>query len=253
MSFSSRLTILTGGMRRPSWKTSVASAAKLPTALPPISARWPTLATKPNSSPSWKTARITACSGMCAPPRYGIVVQDDVAGLERLDAELLERPAHDEQAGGELRGAELRLPDHVAACRSKSTHEKSRPSLKIGEKAVRIIVIPISRQMFTKLLLMIVSVTGSIACRCALVLRYELQDAVLGARERPLGRDDDRRVHRLDDERPVACSPAARLSRRTTAWPRTRGRGSRPARVRLLVAPAPLSDGSEREGRRLLA
>ena len=46
--------------------------------------------------------------------------------------------------------------------RSKSTHEKSRPSLKIGEKAVRIIVIPISRQMFTRLLLMTARVTGSI-------------------------------------------------------------------------------------------
>ena len=40
---------------------------------------------------------------------------------------------------------------------SKRTHEKSRPSLKIGEKAVRVIVMPISRQMFTKLLLMIAS------------------------------------------------------------------------------------------------
>ena len=91
----------------------------------------------------------------------GIVVQDDVAGLERLDAELLDRPAHDEQAGRDLRRAELGLPDHVPR-RSKSTHEKSRPSLKIGENAVRIIVIPISRQMFTKLLLTIVRVTGSI-------------------------------------------------------------------------------------------
>ena len=46
--------------------------------------------------------------------------------------------------------------------RSKSTHEKSRPSLKIGEKDVRIIVMPISRQMFTRLLLMTARVTGSI-------------------------------------------------------------------------------------------
>ena len=45
----------------------------------------------------------------------GVVVQHDVAGLERLDAELLERPAHDEQAGRDLRRAELRLADHVAA------------------------------------------------------------------------------------------------------------------------------------------
>ena len=69
MLFSSRATIFTGGIRSPSWKTSVASAANEPTALPPISARWPTFATKPQSSPSWKTGRITECSGMCAPPR----------------------------------------------------------------------------------------------------------------------------------------------------------------------------------------
>ena len=50
---------------------------------------------------------------------------------------------------------------------SKSTHEKSRPSLKIGENAVRVIVIPISRQMFTNELLMIVSRTGSI---CAMAV-----------------------------------------------------------------------------------
>ena len=46
---------------------------------------------------------------------------------------------------------------------SNSTHEKSSPSLNIGEKAVRVIVIPISRQTFTKLLLRIVSWTGSIS------------------------------------------------------------------------------------------
>ncbi len=50
----------------------------------------------------------------------------------------------------------------MLACLSNITHEKSRPSLKIGEKAVRIMVMPISRQMFTMLLLMTARVTGSI-------------------------------------------------------------------------------------------
>ena len=114
-SFSSRLTILTGGMRSPSWKTSVASAAKEPTALPPISARWPTLATKPNSSPSWKTPPHHAVLGDVRAASIRVVVQDDVAGLERVDAELLERPADDEEARGDLRRTELGLADHVAA------------------------------------------------------------------------------------------------------------------------------------------
>ena len=44
-----------------------------------------------------------------------IVVQHDVARLERLDTELLQRPADDEQARGDLGGAELGLADHVSA------------------------------------------------------------------------------------------------------------------------------------------
>ena len=44
-----------------------------------------------------------------------VVVEDHVAGLERIDAELLERPAHDEEARRDLGRAELRLADHVAA------------------------------------------------------------------------------------------------------------------------------------------
>ena len=123
MSFSSRLTILTGGIRSPSWKTSVASAAKQPTALPPISARWPTLATKPNSSPSWKTGRITRVLGDVRAAAVGVVVQDDVAGLERVDAELLDRPADDEQARRDLRRAELGLPDHVAVAVEEHARE----------------------------------------------------------------------------------------------------------------------------------
>ena len=50
-------------------------------------------------------------------------------------------------------------------CRSNRTHEKSRPSLKMGENAVRVIVMPISRQTFTKALFRIVRVTGSVASR----------------------------------------------------------------------------------------
>src|SRR3954447_16920352 len=108
--------------------------------------------------------------------------------------------------------------------RSKSTHEKSRPSLKIGENAVRIIVIPISRQTFTYALLRIVSVTGSMVVvlialspmrargQCRARARWrprarpgrvaysrlrQLQRSVGGDVEPPAGRDDDGRVHRL--------------------------------------------------------
>ena len=148
-SFSSRLTIFTGGMRRPSWKTSVASAANEPTALPPISARWPTLATNPNSSPSWKTGRITLCSGMCAPPRYGSLWSTTSPGSNDStpSSSSVQRTMKRLAAiwAGQNSACPIMLPR-----RSKSTHEKSRPSLKIGEKAVRIIVMPISRQTFTK-------------------------------------------------------------------------------------------------------
>src|SRR5262249_3831679 len=41
-----------------------------------------------------------------------VVVEHDVSGLERLDAELLQRPPDDEQARPELRGTELGLADH---------------------------------------------------------------------------------------------------------------------------------------------
>src|SRR3972149_850589 len=117
--------------------------------------------------------------------------------------------------------------------RSKRTHEKSSPSLKIGEKAVRAIVMPISRQTFTKLLFRIVSVTGSMVCALiGYALRHppersegtnshrrkcgasspdslaELQDAVGGDLEQPVRRDDDCRVHRLHDQRP-RCRLAA--------------------------------------------
>jgi hypothetical protein len=50
-----------------------------------------------------------------------VVVQDDVPRLERVDAQLLERPADDEEAGRDLRGTELRLPNHVAAPVEKDT------------------------------------------------------------------------------------------------------------------------------------
>ena len=53
--------------------------------------------------------------GDVSPAAVGIVVEHDVAGLERVDPELLHRPADDEHARRELRGAELRLSDHVAA------------------------------------------------------------------------------------------------------------------------------------------
>ena len=123
MSFSSRLTILTGGIRRPSWKTSVASAAKLPTAFPPISARWPTFATKPNSSPSWKTGRITECSGRCAPPRYGSLCSTTSPGSKEStpSSSTVQRTMN--RLAAELGRAELGLPDHVAVAVEQHARE----------------------------------------------------------------------------------------------------------------------------------
>ena len=64
-------TIFSGGMRSPSWNTSVASPAKPPGTLPPTSVMCPMQATNPASWSLWKTGLITQYSGRWQPPRKG--------------------------------------------------------------------------------------------------------------------------------------------------------------------------------------
>src|SRR3990170_8572395 len=169
---------------------------------------------------------MTECSGMCAPPRYGSLWRTTSPGSNDSTPSSSSVQRTMKRLGASWAGQNSAWPIMLPR-RSKRTHEKSSPSLKIGEKAVRAIVIPISRQTFTKLLFRIVSVTGSIVC---VLIGYtprhppersegtnshrgkcgafspdslaELQDAVAGELEPPVRRDDDRRVHRLHDQRP---------------------------------------------------
>ncbi len=61
-------TSFTGGMRKPSWKLSVALALKLPGTLPPTSSQWPTEASQQNSLPSRKIGRTSRMSLRWVPP-----------------------------------------------------------------------------------------------------------------------------------------------------------------------------------------
>ena len=58
----------TGGMRKPSWKLSVALALKLPGTLPPTSSQWPTEASQANTLPSRISGRTSRTSFRCVPP-----------------------------------------------------------------------------------------------------------------------------------------------------------------------------------------
>ena len=144
---SPRRLIFTGGSSKPSWKTSVASPESPPGVFAPTSDMCATLATKATSSPSQKTGFSSMCSGTWPEPRYGSLWRTTSPSLERVEAELLDRPVDRELDRADLRGAELRLGEHVAPAGSKITHEKSSDSLKIGEYAVVIIVTPMSRQL----------------------------------------------------------------------------------------------------------
>ena len=129
---SPRLTILTGGMRRPSWKTSVASAANEPGALPPISARCPMLADEAEQLVPVEDRPHDHVLRDVAAAAVGVVVEDDVARLEGIDPQLLQRPPHGERIAPIWAGQNSAWPIMLPR-RSNSTHEKSSPSLKIGE------------------------------------------------------------------------------------------------------------------------
>src|SRR5919204_2244798 len=95
---------------------------------------------------------------------------------------------------------------------SRIRNEKSSPSLKIGEYAVRIIATAISSQMFTNCAWRILRKTGSVTGgsfpgeqrrREGPLLRLCDQEAAAPVRARDLPLEDDgRRVDLLDDRRP---------------------------------------------------
>ena len=62
---------LTGGIRTPSWKLSVARALKPPGTLPPMSSQCPTEAIQQNTAPSRNTGRTRRKSFRWVPPSYG--------------------------------------------------------------------------------------------------------------------------------------------------------------------------------------
>ena len=58
-----------GGMRRPSWKISVALVGTEPGVMPPTSWWCVIVAESAIGSPAWKIGMTSAMSGRCVPPR----------------------------------------------------------------------------------------------------------------------------------------------------------------------------------------
>src|SRR5579862_3716281 len=179
--------------------------------MPPISATWPTVPRKPRRSPSKKNGVTSRCSGMCEPPRYGSLwtITSPGSNASAPTSSITQRPEKSAcpSIAGFMFAIAIRSPFS-----SRIRNEKSSPSLKIGEYAVRIIATAISSQMLTNCECRIFRNTGSATRR--LQPRRELalpEDVRLDEQQAPMRvrtddlpvEDERRRVHFLDDQRPA--------------------------------------------------
>ena len=93
---------LTGGMRKPSWKLSVALALKLPGTLPPTSSQWPTEASQANTLP---VAHQRAHQAEVVEVRAAVVGIVEQIGVARLEPAVA-RDLVDHGLDGERHGAD---------------------------------------------------------------------------------------------------------------------------------------------------
>ena len=132
----------TGGMRSPSWYTSVESTERPPATRPPISMWSATMTRKASSLPSLNTGLKRKMSGRWLPPQYGSLRMKMSPGwMSPSNFFITDSIA----SGMEPRCRATQTPcATMRPSMSHTAHEKSMPSRMLPEYAVRIMVSVIS-------------------------------------------------------------------------------------------------------------